>query len=204
VYTVGLTGGIGCGKSTVSDLFLALGIPVIDADDIAHQLVIPGQPALREIIDLFGNKLLYSDGTLNRPLLRKMVFTNPIDKQKLEAILHPRVRSEIQAQLNALIDTYCIISIPLLFETNMNNIVDRILVVDCPVDLQIERVKQRNHLSEASIRSIIASQVSRDYRLKHADDVIDNTETNGKLAEQVKKLHNQYMSISAATGKSSP
>jgi dephospho-CoA kinase len=203
VYKVGLTGGIGCGKSTVSDLFLSLGVPIIDADDIAHQLVKPGQPALREIIELFSNKLLNTDGTLNRPLLREIVFGNSIAKQKLEAILHPRVLTEIQIQANALTNPYCIISIPLLFEANMNQLVDRILVVDCPVEQQIERVKQRGNLSEARIRSIIASQVSREFRLNHADDVIDNSGTNSRLAEQIKKLHNQYISVSAATGKSS-
>jgi dephospho-CoA kinase len=201
MYKVGLTGGIGCGKSTVSDLFLSLGVPIIDADDIAHQLVKPGQPALLEIIELFSNKLLNADGTLNRTLLREIVFSNPIEKQKLEAILHPQVLTEIQMQANALTNPYCIVSIPLLFEANMNQLVDRILVVDCTVEQQIERVKQRSNLSKARIRSIIASQASREFRLAHADDVIDNSGTNGMLAEQVKKLHNQYISASAATGK---
>ncbi|CAG7856019.1 dephospho-CoA kinase [biofilm metagenome] len=203
MFKVGLTGGIGCGKSTVSDLFLSLGVPIIDADDIAHQLIKPGQPAVLEIIAAFSKKLLNADGTLNRPLLREIVFSNPIEKQKLETILHPRVLTEIQMQSDILTNPYGIISIPLLFEAKMNQLVDRILVVDCPVEQQIDRVKQRSNLSETSVRSIIASQVSREFRLTHADDVIDNSSINSKLAEQVKKLHNLYMSISAATGKSS-
>lgn len=201
---IGLTGGIGCGKSTVSALFQALDVPIIDADDIAHQLAKPGQPALQEIIDLFGDSLLNSDGTLNRPLLRTQVFNHPVDKQKLEAILHPRVETEIKRQMGSLTTPYCIVSVPLLFEAKMSHLVNRILVVDCPVELQIERVRRRNNLPEADIRAIIASQISRDYRLQHADDVIDNTLTHGKLADQVKKLHNLYLSISAATGTAKP
>lgn len=201
---VGLTGGIGCGKSTVSDLFLALDVPVIDADTIAHQLTEPDQPALQDISKLFGTETLNADGTLNRPCLRDKVFSNPIEKQKLEAILHPLVYAEIQRQIQSLKSPYCILSIPLLLETNMSQSVDRILVVDCPIELQIARVKQRSQLSESRIRSIIDSQVSRADRIKQADDIIDNSGTHSKLAEQVKKLHNLYMTISAATGQPRP
>ncbi len=201
---VGLTGGIGCGKSSVSDLFHTLGIPVLDADTIAHQLTGPNQPALKDICQQFGLEALNTDGTLNRPFLRDRVFTNPIEKQKLEAILHPRVFAEIHRQTQLLSSAYCILSIPLLLETNMSHFVDRILVVDCPVEYQVSRVKQRSQLSEARIRTIIDSQVSREERNKRADDIIDNTGTHGKLAEQVKKLHNLYMTISAETGKPSP
>ncbi len=193
---VGLTGGIGCGKSTVSDLFLALAVPVIDADTIAHQLTEANQPALQEIREFFGVETLNADGTLNRPFLRDKVFTNPIAKQKLESILHPRVFAEINKQIQPLTSPYCILSIPLLFETKMSHFVDRILVVDCPIERQIARIKQRSQLPETRIRSIIDSQVSRDFRLTHADDIIDNSGTHGKLAEQVKKLHNLYMTLS--------
>jgi dephospho-CoA kinase len=204
VLKVGLTGGIGCGKSTVSALFQTLDVPVIDADDIAHALVRPGEPALQEICEQFGNHLLNPDGSLNRDILRTIVFNNPIEKQKLEAILHPRVETEIKLTSDSLTSTYCIISVPLLFEAHLCHLVDRILVVDCPVELQIERVQQRNHLPEDSIRAMIASQASRDYRLSHADDIIDNTTKHGRLADQVKKLHNLYLSISAAKGTANP
>ncbi|MSS75751.1 MAG: dephospho-CoA kinase [Methyloglobulus sp.] len=195
---VGLTGGIGCGKTTVSNLFTELNIPVIDADDIAHQLVALGQPALLEIVNVFGNAILSIDGSLNRNYLRAIVFSDTKQKQKLEAILHPLVFTTMQEKIEQLNNTYCIISIPLLFETARNRFVDRILVVDCPIETQIERVKRRSDFTDASIRSMIASQVSRKYRLKHADDVIDNSDaTDSKLAEHVKKLHNLYLSISA-------
>jgi dephospho-CoA kinase len=197
VFKVGLTGGIGCGKSTVSKLFSDLDVPVIDADDIAHALVEPGQPALSELSKAFGNDALNPEGTLNRAYLRAIVFTDPLKKQQLEGILHPLVYATMQEKIQHLENPYCILSIPLLFETRMIHFVDRVLVVDCPVETQIARVKLRNNLSEAKIRPIIDSQVSREYRLKHADDVIDNTGTGDKLAEQAKKLHNLYLSISA-------
>jgi dephospho-CoA kinase len=197
VFKVGLTGGIGCGKTTVSKLFTELNVPVIDADDIAHQLVEPGQPALLEIEKIFSNEILNPDGSLSRQHLRELVFSNPKQKQKLEAILHPLVFATMQDKIAQLDHPYCIISIPLLFETHKNRFVDRILVIDCPIETQIERVKLRNNLSDARIRSIIDSQVSREYRLKHADDVIDNSDTaDSGLAEHVKKLHNLYLSIS--------
>lgn len=198
MFKIGLTGGIGCGKTTVSKLFTELNIPVIDADDIAHQLVAPGQPALLEIGQLFGNAVFNPDGSLNRQQLGELVFSNPKQKQTLESILHPLVFTTMQEKIEQLNNPYCIISIPLLFETKRNRFVDRILVVDCPIETQIERIKRRNNFTDTRIRSMIASQVSREYRLKHADDVIDNSDTtDSKLAEHVKKLHNLYLSISA-------
>jgi dephospho-CoA kinase len=197
VFKVGLTGGIGCGKTTVSKLFTELNVPFIDADEIAHQLVEPGQPALLEIGNIFGNEILNADNTLNRHHLRELVFSNTLQKQKLEDILHPLIFVAIQELIDQLDSTYCIISIPLLFETRMTHFVDRILVIDCPDEIQMERVKRRDGLTDARIRSIINSQVAREFRIAHADDVIDTTETSTRLAEHVKKLHNLYLSISA-------
>lgn len=198
MFKVGLTGGIGCGKSTVSKLFIELNVPIIDADDIAHQLVEPGQAALLEISKAFGVKALSPDGSLDRHYLRGIVFSDGKKKQQLENILHPLVFDVMQEKINHLDSPYCILSIPLLFETRMTNFVDRILVIDCPIEIQIARVKARNNLTDATIRSIIDSQVNREYRLKHADDVIDNSDNNHcGLAEQVKKLHNLYLSTSA-------
>jgi dephospho-CoA kinase len=195
VFKVGLTGGIGCGKTTVSRLFAELDVPVIDADSIAHQLVEPEQPALIKLGEVFGNHIINSDGSLHRAQLREIVFSDSSQKQQLEAILHPLVFAEIQTITATLSYPYCIISIPLLFETQRTQFVDRILVIDCPEKIQIERVKRRDGLDEAQIQSIINTQVSREFRLTHADDVIDNTQTTGnELAEQVKKLHNQYLS----------
>ena len=198
---VGLTGGIGCGKTTASKQFAELNIPIVDADDIAHRLVEPGQPALLSIRKVFSDKVFNPDGTLNRQNLRDIVFSNPQKKQQLEGILHPLVFNAMQTIIDHLDKPYCILSIPLLLETNMTHFVDRILVVDCPVELQIARVKRRDALADARIQSIIDSQVSREFRLSHADDVIDNSETGSGLAEQVKKLHNLYLSISASLGQ---
>jgi dephospho-CoA kinase len=197
VFKVGLTGGIGCGKTTVGELFTELNVPVIDADNIAHHLVEPGQPALLAIRKAFGDEILKPDGSLNRAELRERVFSNPKQKQKLESILHPLVFAAIQEKIDQLNSPYCVISIPLLFETQKNQFVDRILVIDCPIEIQIARVKLRNNLADARIRSIIDSQVSREFRLKHADDVIDNSDSSNGLAEHVKKLHNLYLAISA-------
>ncbi len=193
---IGLTGGIGCGKSTVAGVFAQFNVPVIDADDIAHQLVAIGQPALTLIEQTFGVASLHADGSLNRSMIRELVFSNPAQKQKLEDIIHPLVYQTIQAQLALLNAPYCILSIPLLFETDKAGFVDRVLVVDCPVETQIERVVERDHLPVARAQSIIDTQVSRAFRMAHADDVIDNAKNTTELAQQVEKLHNLYLSLS--------
>jgi dephospho-CoA kinase len=193
---VGLTGGIGCGKSTVAEIFASRNTPILDADAIAHQLVETGQPALTQIQQEFGEHILNPDGSLNRSALREQIFSDLKQKQQLEKILHPLVYATLQAKLDQLSAPYCIISIPLLFETNMTHFVDRILVVDCPIEAQIERVKNRDKLTLERIQSIIDSQVSRSFRKINADDLINNSGTDYRLAEQVKKLHNLYLSLS--------
>ena len=198
---VGLTGGIGCGKSTVARFFESLKTPVIDADEIAHQLVAIGQPALAQIEGQFGSDVINPDGSLNRKILRELIFSDPKQKQKLEAILHPLVYQTIESELEYLNTPYCIICIPLLFETNMTHFVDRILVVDCPVETQIKRVLRRDNMTMKRTQSIIDSQVSRAFRKMHADDLIDNTKTDDRLAEEVKKLHNLYLSLSTCQEK---
>lgn len=194
---VGLTGGIGCGKSTVTALFKQLNVPVIDADEIAHQVVAVGQPALLLIQQAFGSDSLNADGSLNRDFIRELVFTDPEQKKKLEAIIHPLVYQSIQADMAMLTAPYCILSIPLLFEVNRTDFVDRVLVIDCPIATQIERVQKRDNLSPERVQSIIDSQVSRAFRLAHAEDIIDNTQSNAELAQQVEKLHNLYLSLSS-------
>ncbi|TRW97991.1 dephospho-CoA kinase [Candidatus Methylobacter oryzae] len=194
---VGLTGGIGCGKSTVAKIFSDLHIPILDADEIAHRLVEKGQPALTQIQQKFGPDILKPDGSLSRQNLREIVFSDLKQKQKLESILHPLIYRTLQTELEQLNAPYCIISIPLLFETNMTDLVDRILVIDCPVETQIERVQMRDNLTVERIQSIINNQVSRAYRRARAEDLIDNSTTDSGLAEQVKKLHNLYLSLSA-------
>jgi len=196
VLKIGLTGGIGCGKSTVTSIFKQLNIPVIDADEIAHQLVAVGQPALMLIQQTFGVHSLQTDGSLNRDVIRELVFTHPEQKQKLEAIIHPLVYQTIAEKIALLNAPYCILSIPLLFETNNADFVNRVLVVDCPVEAQIERVQKRDNLTVERVQSIMDTQVSRAFRTAHAHDIIDNTKTTTELAKQVENLHNLYLSLS--------
>jgi dephospho-CoA kinase len=198
---IGLTGGIGCGKSTVARIFEQLKTPVIDADKIAHQLVTSGQPALAQIQQDFGIRVFKPDGSLDRKKLGEIVFSDPKQKQKLESILHPLVYQFIQAKIKQLNTPYCIICIPLIFETNMTHLVDRILVVDCSVETQIERVCKRDNMTIERIQPIIESQVSRAFRKAHANDLIDNSVTDDRLAEEVKKLHNLYLSLSNCQDK---
>jgi len=193
---VGLTGGIGCGKTTVAKVFAQLNIPVVDADEIAHRLVEKGQPALDQIQQEFGTDILNPDGSLNRKKLSERIFSDLKQKQKLESILHPLIYKTMQSEIEQLNAPYCVICIPLLFETDMVHFVDRVLVVDCPVEMQIERVKNRDHLTIERIQSIINNQISRESRKEKADDLIDNSVANYRLAEQVKKLHNLYLSLS--------
>lgn len=192
---VGLTGGIGSGKSTVADLFQQLGIPVIDADVIAHTLVEPGQPALAEIIKAFGANSVYASGALDRARLRKLVFSDPEQRRRLEAILHPKIRREIITLTTNIRTPYCIVVIPLLLETDQRDLVDRILVVDTGVDKQIARVTMRNGLPKHEIMAIITAQASRERRLAAADEVIDNNGSLDELDNQVRAQHEKYLKI---------
>jgi dephospho-CoA kinase len=195
---IGLTGGIGSGKTSATQLFSHFNIPVIDADVIAHQITQPGQSALKSIAERFGSQVLNADASLNREYLRTLVFSDPAKKQVLEAMLHPLIYAQMAAQVAQLNVAYCVICIPLLIETQKTDLADRILVIDCPVELQVERVKNRSQLSDAQIGAIIAAQASRTQRLAIADDVIDNSKSSAHLAEQVKKLHNSYLLLSSA------
>jgi dephospho-CoA kinase len=196
---IGLTGGIGSGKSTVAKLFKQFHIPVIDADIIAHQLVEPKQVALSSIKKAFGTFVINDDGSLDRDKLRAIVFTQPEKKTQLEAILHPLVYKQMQSDFIKQTSAYSILCIPLLMETKMSSFVDRILVIDCSIETQIERVKKRSQLSRKQALAIIDSQVSREFRLKHGQDIIDNSKSIYGLADQVKKLHNQYLLLSNGT-----
>ena len=194
---IGLTGGIGSGKSTVTQLFENLKVPVIDADIIAHQLVAIGQPALIQIQETFGDTILNRDGSLDRKALREIVFSEPHKKQQLEDIIHPLVYIAIQHEINQLAETpYCIICIPLLFESNMTPLVDRVLVVDCTKEQQIQRLLKRETITLERIHSIIDNQLSSILRNAHANELLDNTESHDRLAEQIKNLHHFYLSLS--------
>lgn len=193
MMVVGLTGGIGCGKSAVTRLFEQLGVPVIDADIVARELVAPGQPALALIAQHFGNKVLAADGTLDRARLRQIVFENPQARQNLEAILHPRIRQTMHQQLDALSAPYTILSIPLLQESGQMYEVDRVLVVDCSEEVQIERVCVRDNVDRTHVRAILEAQSSRTEKLQIADDIIDNSGPPESLIPQVERLHRYYL-----------
>jgi dephospho-CoA kinase len=191
---VGLTGGIACGKTTVSNLFAQLGVPIIDADTIVHALVAPGQPALKLISQTFGTDIILPNGQLNRTQLRQHVFADAKQRQKLEAILHPRVFQVMQQQLQQLPNvSYCLLSIPLLLETQRSDLVERILVVDCPPHIQRQRLIEQRGLSSQEIELILSAQVSREVRLAIANDVIYNESNLASLQQQVSKLHQQYL-----------
>lgn len=192
---IGLTGGIGSGKTTVADLFAGHGVPIIDADEIARALVDPYQPAYNEIIDAFGREIVDSDGNIDRDQLRKLVFDSPERRQALETILHPRVRTEIHHLSVELDAPYCIIVIPLLIEADQLDLVERVLVVDLNQEKQIQRVGARSGLNEAEVRKIIAAQIDRSERLRHADDIIENSTDIQNLETQVEKLHRRYLAL---------
>ena len=193
---IGLTGGVGCGKSAVAELFAEQGVPVIDADQLAREAVAPGEPALQEIRQRFGAGILLANGQLDRRQLRRIVFHDDQARLDLEAILHPRIRALMQQQLATLSAPYAILSIPLLLETGQQQTVQRILVVDCPPDLQIRRVCERDGVDPQQARGILHAQCSRQDRLSAADDVIDNAGPQTQLRAQVMQLHRKYLELS--------
>lgn len=192
---VGLTGGIGSGKSTVAEMFAARGATVIDADDISRQLVEPGSPALREIVAQFGSGIVAPDGALDRAALREHVFADPTRRKRLEAILHPRVREEMHRRSLSASGLYVLLVIPLLFESGLRDLVDRVLVVDADVGTRIHRVQFRSGLSEEQVRKILAAQMEPEERRALADDVIENDNDRGYLEREVARLHAQYLAL---------
>ncbi len=190
---IGLTGGIGSGKSAVSSCFEQLGITVVDADIVAREVVEPGCAALNSIADHFGNGVLTSEGTLDRAALRTLIFADENQRKWLEALLHPLIRDAIATQLKESDSPYSILSSPLLLETDQHTMVDRVLVVDVPVELQIERTTQRDNNTVELVESIIAAQSSRALKQQKADDIILNIGTIEALEEDVSALHQRYL-----------
>ena len=198
-YVVGLTGGIGSGKSTIAELFAELGVPIIDADLVARQVVEKGSPLLAEIAVHFGPEILLEDGALNRAALREKVFNHEREKQWLNQLLHPAIRHEMLRQLAAQQAPYCIFMVPLLIENNLIALCQRILVVDVSEQTQMTRASQRDNNQLALIKNIMQSQVSRSERLQHADDVINNdadlSESLPQLKQKVLSLHHLYLQL---------
>ena len=195
-FAVGLTGGIGSGKTTVAKMFAALGAGLVDTDEISHRLTAPTQPAIADIARKFGPQFVSSDGSLDRVRMRSLVFADPAARMDLEAILHPLIRQESARQIRESKAPYVIVVVPLLLETgSYRNEMGRILVVDCEPDIQICRVMARSGLSREEVLSIIASQVSRQERLRKADDVIHNDRGLEALEAQAIPLHLRYLGI---------
>ena len=190
---IGLTGGIASGKTTVASMFADLGIPVIDTDVIAREVVRPGQPALDEVREAFGDGVIAPDGTLDRAAMRAIVFGDDTARRRLEAILHPRIGEATREQADAAGGAYQVIVVPLLVESSLRDFVDRVLVVDCDEDTQIERLLSRDAESEAQARRILAAQSSRAERMAIADDVIANDGDLAGTREQVEALHRRYL-----------
>jgi dephospho-CoA kinase len=199
IYKVGLTGGVGSGKSTVAGLFAKLGTPVLDADVIARELVVPGAPALARIVEAFGADILTAQGALDRPRLRRIIFGDPDRRKALEAILHPSIRAAMRERVDKLAGPYCVLCIPLLLETGQETEVDRILVVDTPHSLQYRRVMARDGLSAAEAAAMLRAQIGWRERLARADDVIVNDKGLAELERRVNELDRLYRDL-ALTG----
>ena len=192
---VGLTGGIGSGKTAVSDLFQDLGITIVDADLASRVVVEKGREELNKIAEHFGEDILTSDGELDRAKLREVIFNSEEEKLWLESLLHPAIASQIQKELDSSSSPYTILVSPLLLETNQKNFCSTVLVVDVPVETQIERTSKRDNVSEEQIKSIIASQINRDSRLEQADEVILNDGSIESLESKVQELHKKFLSL---------
>jgi len=193
MFRVGLTGGIASGKTAVANLFATHGVPVIDTDIIAREVVEPGQPALATVVDAFGTGVLAADGRLDRPRLRERIFGDAEARRRLEAILHPAIRAEMERQSRAAGGPYQVLVIPLLVEGGRRDHIDRVLVVDVPEATQIERLVRRDGVSRDQADAALRAQASRDARLAFADDVIENTGDVAALETRVAKLHGNYL-----------
>jgi dephospho-CoA kinase len=200
VFRVGLTGGIASGKSTVAKFFAALSVPIIDTDQVAREVVEPGQPPLERLVERFGRTILTPDGHLDRPKLREIVFSDPKARADLEALTHPAIGTAMQAWSAAAGGPYQILIIPLLVEKNLASQVDRVLVVDCDEELQIRRLQARDGSTIEQARAILNAQTSRTARLKSAHDVIQNEGDLSAVRDQVSALHTRYLELAGQSG----
>lgn len=195
MLTVGLTGGIGSGKTAASDHFRRLGVPLVDADVVAREVVEPGEPALDAIAHHFGAGILQQDGTLDRRALREIIFRDTDAKDWLEELLHPRIRQRIARQLQDLSGPYALLVSPLLLETQQAELVDRILLIECDAEIQVARVSARDNTDARQTRTIIEQQMHREERKRWADDVIENNGSLAQLHGAVEKLHDRYLAM---------
>ena len=196
-FIVGVTGGIGSGKTTLCQEFAKLGAPVVDTDQVARDVVAPGSRGLASLVEAFGSDILDATGQLDRRRMRARVFANPAERQRLEAILHPLIREGTDSAVHASEYPYCLVCIPLLVESGGGNRVDRVLVIDCPPEVQIARVMARDELSVREVQAIMQSQAGREERLAAADDVLVNSGDLQALLPQISQLHALYLQLAA-------
>ena len=190
---VGLTGGIASGKSTVADMFAGLGAGVVDTDAVAREVVSPGEPGLEAVVTEFGAEILQPNGELDRRALRNIVFSEPERRELLESILHPLIRARTLQLVEELDTPYAIVVVPLLLETGFDELVERVLVVDCPEAQQLERLRRRDDVGETEAQAVLAAQIDRQARLARADDVVDNSGDLQATRAQVAALHERYL-----------
>ncbi|KGD60243.1 dephospho-CoA kinase [Alcanivorax jadensis T9] len=195
MFVVGLTGGIGSGKTAATDFLAQQGITIVDADLASRVVVEPGQPALQHIADHFGEHVLTADGALDRRALREIVFADADALKVLEGITHPAIGEELKRQIAASESTYTVLVSPLLLETSQKALVDRILVIDAPAELQVKRAMERDHVPEEQVAAIIKAQMERTKRLDQADDVVENHGSLQVLHEQLASLHQRYLEM---------
>ena len=198
---IGLSGGIASGKTTVANLFSEhFHIDIVDADIVAREVVALGSEGLKQIATHFGEEVLLEDGALNRAKLREVIFTDPTEKQWLNGLLHPMIREKIDSDLSKVTSPYALLVAPLLVENQMQGMADRVLIVDVPTEVQIERTMSRDNVSKEQVTAILKSQASREQRLAVADDVIKNHTKNQELLPQITDLHQKYLAISTVDG----
>ncbi|HXZ51564.1 MAG TPA: dephospho-CoA kinase [Burkholderiales bacterium] len=196
-FVVGLTGGIGSGKSAAAEEFARLGATIVDTDAIAHELTAPGGAAIEGIRQLFGDACIDASGAMDRRRMRALVFDDAAARKRLERLLHPMIREESKRRIAAAAGPYVVLAVPLLIESrDYRGRVDRVLVVDCPEQTQLERVRARSGLSEEEVRRMMAAQIPRAQRLAAADDVLDNSGSLDDLRRQVQTLHRRYLAMS--------
>ena len=198
MLVIGLTGGIGSGKSTVASIFANLGIQVINADQLARDVVEHGSPALAAIVERYGENILLEDGSLSRSDLREIVFANVSEREWLEQLTHPLLAQLMKDQLQAVSSPYAILESPLLIETDQKELVDRILVIDIVEDTQLQRTLARDNSAETTIKAIINSQIPREQRLEAADDVVDNSGKLETTEQEILRLHKKYLLMANA------
>ena len=192
---IGLTGGIGCGKSVASDKFKSLGVAVVDADVASRTVVEPGKPALKEIQDHFGSGIITAEGKLDRNKLREIIATDAEERKWLESVLHPKIGEQITKEISESTSVYTLFVAPLLLETNSQEMCSRVVVVDVPKDVQIQRTAKRDKVSPNQVEQMVAAQMKREKRLEKADDVLLNSGTIEDLEKQVEELHKKYIQM---------